>query len=113
MRSPARRPFLVFTAGEGAEDHCQVGSPLLSAQRTFAVPSDGRDRAIAEVSSGTMPGGAAYPVVGWVGVDPSGIRRSKPSGVLSCPGAVPALPVRPYCHTSAPVAGSIAAMRSL
>jgi hypothetical protein len=25
----------MFTTGEGAEDHCQVGSPLLSAQRTF------------------------------------------------------------------------------
>jgi hypothetical protein len=25
----------MFTAGEGAEDHCQAGSPLVSAQRTF------------------------------------------------------------------------------
>jgi hypothetical protein len=25
----------MFTTEEGAEDHCQVGSPLLSAQRTF------------------------------------------------------------------------------
>lgn len=25
----------MFTTGEGAEDHCQAGSPLLSAQRTF------------------------------------------------------------------------------
>ena len=29
------KTFLLFTAEEGAEDHCQVGSPLLSAQRTF------------------------------------------------------------------------------
>ncbi len=29
------KTFLPFTAEEGAEDHCQVGSPLLSAQRTF------------------------------------------------------------------------------
>jgi len=29
------KTFLNFTAEEGAEDHCQVGSPLLSAQRTF------------------------------------------------------------------------------
>jgi len=27
------KTFLAFTADEGAEDHCQVGSPLLSAQR--------------------------------------------------------------------------------
>jgi len=26
---------MLFTAEEGAEDHCQVGSPLLSAQRMF------------------------------------------------------------------------------
>jgi hypothetical protein len=25
----------MFTTEEGTEDHCQVGSPLLSAQRTF------------------------------------------------------------------------------
>ncbi len=29
------KTFLLFTAEEGAEDHCQVGSPLLSSQRTF------------------------------------------------------------------------------
>lgn len=29
------KTFMVFTAGDGAEDHCQVGSPLLSAQRVF------------------------------------------------------------------------------
>ncbi len=29
------KTFLVFTAEEGAEDHCQVGSPLLSAERMF------------------------------------------------------------------------------
>lgn len=29
------KTFLLFTAEEGAEDHCQVGSPLLSAQRMF------------------------------------------------------------------------------
>jgi alpha-beta hydrolase superfamily lysophospholipase len=29
------KTFLIFTAEEGAEDHCQVGSPLLSAQRMF------------------------------------------------------------------------------
>jgi dipeptidyl aminopeptidase/acylaminoacyl peptidase len=29
------KTFLNFTAEEGAEDHCQVGSPLLSAQRTL------------------------------------------------------------------------------
>ena len=29
------KAFLLFTAEEGAEDHCQVGSPMLSAQRTF------------------------------------------------------------------------------
>jgi pimeloyl-ACP methyl ester carboxylesterase len=29
------KTFLRFTVEEGAEDHCQVGSPLLSAQRTF------------------------------------------------------------------------------
>jgi hypothetical protein len=29
------KAFLMFTTEEGAEDHCQVGSPLLSAQRTF------------------------------------------------------------------------------
>ncbi len=29
------KTFQLFTAEEGAEDHCQVGSPLLSAQRTF------------------------------------------------------------------------------
>ena len=29
------KTFLLFTAEEGAGDHCQVGSPLLSAQRTF------------------------------------------------------------------------------
>jgi len=29
------KTFLNFTAAEGAEDHCQVGSPLLSAQRMF------------------------------------------------------------------------------
>ncbi len=29
------KTFLVFTAEEGAEDHCQVGSPLLSGQRMF------------------------------------------------------------------------------
>ena len=29
------KTFLNFTAEEGAEDHCQVGSPLLSAQRMF------------------------------------------------------------------------------
>ena len=30
-----QKTFLMFTTEEGAEDHCQVGSPLLSAQRTF------------------------------------------------------------------------------
>ena len=29
------KTFLLFTAEEGAGDHCQVGSPALSAQRTF------------------------------------------------------------------------------
>ena len=29
------KTFQLFTAEEGAEDHCQVGSPLLSAQRMF------------------------------------------------------------------------------
>ncbi|MGO9457061.1 MAG: alpha/beta hydrolase family protein [Acidimicrobiales bacterium] len=29
------KTFLLFTAEDGAEDHCQVGSPLLSAQRIF------------------------------------------------------------------------------
>ncbi len=29
------KTFLNFTVEEGAEDHCQVGSPLLSAQRMF------------------------------------------------------------------------------
>jgi dipeptidyl aminopeptidase/acylaminoacyl peptidase len=29
------KTFILFTAEEGAEDHCQVASPLLSAQRTF------------------------------------------------------------------------------
>ena len=29
------KAFLMFTTEEGAEDHCQAGSPLLSAQRTF------------------------------------------------------------------------------
>jgi len=29
------KTFQLFTAAEGAEDHCQVGSPLLSAQRMF------------------------------------------------------------------------------
>ena len=29
------KTFLLFTVEEGAEDHCQVASPLLSAQRTF------------------------------------------------------------------------------
>lgn len=29
------KDFLLFTAEEGAEDHCQVASPLLSAQRMF------------------------------------------------------------------------------
>jgi alpha-beta hydrolase superfamily lysophospholipase len=29
------KTFLNFTADEGAGDHCQVGSPLLSSQRTF------------------------------------------------------------------------------
>jgi hypothetical protein len=29
------KTFLLFTAQEGAEDHCQAGSSLLSAQRTF------------------------------------------------------------------------------
>lgn len=29
------KTFLLFTAEEGAEDHCQVASPLLSAQRMF------------------------------------------------------------------------------
>ena len=36
----------------------------------------------------------SYPVVGWVGVVPPGASRSKPSGVLRRPGAVPAMPVR-------------------
>ena len=27
--------FLMFITGEGTGDHCQAGSPLLSAQRTF------------------------------------------------------------------------------
>jgi hypothetical protein len=26
---------MLFSAEEGAEDHCQLGSPMLSAQRTF------------------------------------------------------------------------------
>ncbi|MGO8872798.1 MAG: alpha/beta hydrolase family protein, partial [Acidimicrobiales bacterium] len=29
------KSFQLFTVEEGAEDHCQVGSPLLSAQRLF------------------------------------------------------------------------------
>jgi len=29
------KTFMVFTAEEGAEDHCQLGSPLLSGQRIF------------------------------------------------------------------------------
>ena len=29
------KTFMVFTAEEGAEDHCQLGSPLLSSQRIF------------------------------------------------------------------------------
>lgn len=47
------KDFVLFTAEEGAEDHCQVGSPLLSAQRTFdwlqetlsRVPSTGASQA--------------------------------------------------------------------
>jgi hypothetical protein len=31
-----------------------------------------------------MPGGAAYPVVGWVGVDPFGIRRLEGYSELNC-----------------------------
>ena len=46
------------------------------------------------------PGAPAYPVLWWVGVDPFGSSRSNPSGVCSLPGAVPGLPVTPYCHTS-------------
>jgi len=38
------KTFLLFTAEEGAEDHCQVGSPLLSAQRTFDWLEDRRAR---------------------------------------------------------------------
>ena len=52
------------------------------------------------------------PVSVWVGVVPSGRITSKPSGVLSIPGAVPGWSVTPYCHTSAWVAGSMATMRS-
>lgn len=33
---------------------------------------------------------STQPVVGWVGVEPSGFKMSNPSGVLSSPGAVPA-----------------------
>jgi hypothetical protein len=29
------RTFMLFTRDEGAEDHCQVASPLLAQQRTF------------------------------------------------------------------------------
>lgn len=60
-----------------------------------------------------LPAGLDHPVMGCVGVDPLGSSRSKPSGVCSWPGAVPGLPVVPYCHTSAPVAGSIATIRLL
>ena len=54
-----------------------------------------------------------YPVLGWVGVAPVGLSRSKPSGVFRLPGPVPGWSVWPYCQTSAPVAGSIATIRSL
>ena len=63
--------------------------------------------------AGLLHPGWIHPVTGCVGVDPSGSSRSKPSGVFSSPSAVPGVPVTPYCHTSAPVAGSIAAMRWL
>ena len=43
------------------------------------------------------------PVAIWVGVEPPGPRISKPSGVLRSPGAVPGVPVSPYCQTNAPV----------
>lgn len=67
------------------------------------------------ISALVIPNGPVVPqpVTRCVGVDPSGSSRSKPSGVWSCPCAVPGLPVIPYCHTSAPVAGSIATMRWL
>jgi hypothetical protein len=35
----------MFTTEDGAEDHCQVGSPLLSAQRTFAWLQENLSRA--------------------------------------------------------------------
>ena len=79
-------------------------------QRTAGHPPSGQTQPAGGVSPGPQPG---HPVTGCVGVEPSGSSRSKPSGVLSSPGASPGLPVMPYCHTSAPVAGSIATMRSL
>ena len=60
----------------------------------------------------TVHRSVGHPVSGWVGVVPFGRSRSKPSGVFSRPGAVPGVSATPYCHTSAPVTGSMATIRS-
>jgi hypothetical protein len=43
--------FLLFTAEEGAEDHCQVGAPLLSGQRVFDWLEETLSRAPASSAS--------------------------------------------------------------
>ena len=80
--------------------------------RLRAYPANGAPKQLVSRAEGERPGALAYPVLWWVGVDPFGSSRSNPSGVCSLPGAVPGLPVTPYCQTSALVAGSIAAIRS-
>jgi alpha-beta hydrolase superfamily lysophospholipase len=47
------KSFMLFTAAEGAEDHCQVGSPLLSAQRVFDWLEETLSRVSAASSAGT------------------------------------------------------------
>ena len=44
---------MLFTAAEGAEDHCQVGSPLLSAQRVFDWLEETLSRVSAASGAGT------------------------------------------------------------
>ncbi len=69
-------------------------------------PSKGSDRRRVSVAGESGRGraceliGTSYPVAAWVGVDPSAINTSNPSGVFSDPGAVPGRSVMPYCHTS-------------
>ena len=95
-----------------------LGRPHQSGRLLLNPPGTSRPGLAAGTGGGTggrdcHPHGYCHPVLGCVGVVPPGSRMSKPSGVFSNPGAVPATPVSPYCQTRARVTGSIATIRSL